>query len=237
MSRTRPHDVLGLAPGADRAAIESAYRRLIKQYHPDRAGGDPEAAKAVIHAYRELTRKNVHLPVQVEAPPPRRRARGPRWPLLAAVAGGLLLWLLPTPAFEKAGNSSSPVLSSPKGGTTAERMVSAEVMPRVAPDGAAVEAGIDEARRLGRQSQGDAVGYSRSCAADLDRLPSDAMLDHCLAFDMAAANGGSDLRWAADAMAARHRAAAQAVLGDEVLAAARVRAVRLQVERTLVVRR
>ncbi len=228
--------MLGLVPGADRAAIESAYRRLIKKHHPDKAGGDPEAAKAIIHAYRELTRKRVQLPVQVEAPPLRREARWRRWPLLAVVAGGLFLWLLPTPAIELERNSSLPLASLPEGGATAERPVSMAVMPRVAPDGAAVEAGIDEARRLSRQLPEDAIGYSRSCAADLDRLPSDAMLDHCLAFDMAAAKGASDKHWAAEAMAARHGEAAQALLEDEVLAAARVRAVRLQVDRALVLR-
>lgn len=31
-----PHEVLGVAPGADRATIRAAYIRLAKQYHPDR---------------------------------------------------------------------------------------------------------------------------------------------------------------------------------------------------------
>ena len=33
----------GLEPGADPAAIERAYKRLIKQHHPDREGGDAAA--------------------------------------------------------------------------------------------------------------------------------------------------------------------------------------------------
>lgn len=33
---TPPHEVLGLAPSADAAAIEAAYRMLLKKYHPDR---------------------------------------------------------------------------------------------------------------------------------------------------------------------------------------------------------
>ena len=36
--------VLGLEPGADAAAIEQAYKRLIKQHHPDREGGDVSAS-------------------------------------------------------------------------------------------------------------------------------------------------------------------------------------------------
>jgi curved DNA-binding protein CbpA len=32
--------ILGLRPGAGRAQVDSAYRRLMKLYHPDRTGGD-----------------------------------------------------------------------------------------------------------------------------------------------------------------------------------------------------
>src|SRR5215210_362747 len=46
--------VLGLEPGADSAAIERAYKRLIKQHHPDREGGDSARAAEINRAYREL---------------------------------------------------------------------------------------------------------------------------------------------------------------------------------------
>ena len=45
---------LGLEPNADWAAVESAYKTLIKQHHPDRAGGDPARASEINRAYREL---------------------------------------------------------------------------------------------------------------------------------------------------------------------------------------
>lgn len=45
---------LGLEPGADAAAVEEAYKRLIKRYHPDRAGGDAKRAAEINRAYREL---------------------------------------------------------------------------------------------------------------------------------------------------------------------------------------
>jgi hypothetical protein len=45
---------LGLEPGADATAIEKAYKRLIKQHHPDREGGDAARAAEINRAYREL---------------------------------------------------------------------------------------------------------------------------------------------------------------------------------------
>src|SRR5256885_6661958 len=45
---------LGLEPGADPAAIERAYKRLIKLHHPDHEGGDANRAAEINRAYREL---------------------------------------------------------------------------------------------------------------------------------------------------------------------------------------
>ena len=53
-ARASAFAVLGLEPGADSAAIEHAYKRLIKLHHPDREGGDSRRAVEIIRAYREL---------------------------------------------------------------------------------------------------------------------------------------------------------------------------------------
>jgi hypothetical protein len=51
-----PHTVLGLAPGADRAAVRAAYRRLARQFHPDvnRSAGASEWMRELNAAYAVL---------------------------------------------------------------------------------------------------------------------------------------------------------------------------------------
>jgi len=46
---------LGLDSGADEADVKRAYRRLVKETHPDTESGDEEAFKQVTEAYEHLT--------------------------------------------------------------------------------------------------------------------------------------------------------------------------------------
>ncbi|WP_225334821.1 J domain-containing protein [Halomicrobium urmianum] len=46
---------LGLDPGADEAAVKSAYRQRVKEVHPDADGGDEDEFMAVKEAYETLT--------------------------------------------------------------------------------------------------------------------------------------------------------------------------------------
>ncbi len=93
-SRASALAVLGLEPGADAAAIEQAYRRLIKQHHPDRQGGDGSRAAEINRAYRELRGGKAQTdPLQFNEEIGAARKR-PRWPVAALVAGAAIGGLL-----------------------------------------------------------------------------------------------------------------------------------------------
>ena len=56
-----PYDVLGVGRQADEAAVKSAFRKLAKQYHPDRNASDPKAKERfaeVNNAYEILGDKD-----------------------------------------------------------------------------------------------------------------------------------------------------------------------------------
>src|SRR4029453_11005504 len=83
---------LGLKPGADAAEIERAYKKLIKQYHPDREGGDAGRAAEIIRAYRELCReRDEDLIIEGPNSP---KGKVPWSPAPAIAAVGLILLIL-----------------------------------------------------------------------------------------------------------------------------------------------
>lgn len=53
------YDVLGVAPGASRAEIRQAFRRLARALHPDVNPRGAETFKQVTRAYDHLTRSEV----------------------------------------------------------------------------------------------------------------------------------------------------------------------------------
>jgi DnaJ-class molecular chaperone len=53
--KRRPHEVLGVRPGASRAEIVAAYRKLAAQYHPDKlATSAPEIQELAARRLREI---------------------------------------------------------------------------------------------------------------------------------------------------------------------------------------
>ena len=169
---------LGLAPGADAAAVEGAYKRLIKQHHPDREGGDAARAAEINRAYRELRSPAAKEPLELA----RDEAFGAKpgaWTAvaIAAAAGSLALlaataWMTPhTPA------------------------AAVRAVPAAAPAGKAMEQPIftpavdEEIRRALAIAQSEdelaLTTASRDCHQQLRRDPSLEQLDRCAAFDSA----------------------------------------------------
>ena len=55
VGRNAPYRVLGVDPAASDPEVETAYRRLISQYHPDKvAGAAPERRQAAEKKAREI---------------------------------------------------------------------------------------------------------------------------------------------------------------------------------------
>ncbi len=46
---TLPHEILGIAPDAAPAAVEGAFKKLLKKYHPDRFGADGKGYQKRAH--------------------------------------------------------------------------------------------------------------------------------------------------------------------------------------------
>jgi len=177
---------LGLEPGADSAAIEQAYKRLIKEHHPDRDGGDGTRAAEINRAYREL-----------------RAIRDLRDPLelndeLAIAGDGrrggilvMLALLLFAAAFLYARGSLEPVarglISSAgfnaAGGHARPAAADADVMDRPL-HVAEINAAAASALHLSRSKDEMALASaSRDCHRLLRDSPTLLQLDRCAAFD------------------------------------------------------
>jgi hypothetical protein len=180
-------EVLGLEPGADRRAIDEAFRRLMKQHHPDRPGGDSARAAEVIHAYRAL-RPGALVPVAVEMRVSPAAARRRRWWLIALLLAGLgigAIWFLAAAKFD--GPVDAPArlgaevarelgLRREREPSLIERPIDRQVIERAA----------DEARTMYRESDELALAdYSRECRASFRESRSVAQFDRCVAFDVA----------------------------------------------------
>ena len=63
-----PFAVLGVAPGADEATLRAARRRLAKQTHPDRAGGDTARMEQVNAAFDAALARLQPPPVEPATP-------------------------------------------------------------------------------------------------------------------------------------------------------------------------
>ena len=231
--------VLGLEPGADSAAIEAAYKRLIKQHHPDREGGDSSRAAEVIRAYRELKGgKAAADPLQFNDDLTLRRR--PRWQIAALAAGAglgaLILLMGPSVPMPRALWAARPELPI-------RRAAVAAITPDPMGDALHVEAidgAVRKALRMYRSSDEMALAAeSRDCQRRFRDDPGTTMLDRCAAFDDAVVgledrdplrDGGP---FAPLAVTGRQWGAASALSADYLAIDGRLDRVRLRVELAL----
>lgn len=253
--------ILGLRPGADRAAIDEAYRRLIKQHHPDRSGGDASRAAEINRAYFELrgnrsptaprhaaadgdigeaiyarraARSPVHKPV-------RRRRR--LWPLAAALV--LALLVVQREAVVEAGLDLQDQVTggwrAETGGAVAPVRAASAAEPIDGDlSGQAIGAAIERARRLARAAAADEpVQASRECHREMRTNPAIEQLDRCAAFDYAVSlledrDPVSDQGpFGATAVTARQMAAASLLSNDFLAIEGRLDRIRARVEMAL----
>jgi len=179
------YTALGLEPGADAAAIEQAYRRLIKLHHPDREGGDGARAAEINRAYSEI---KSGLPREHPVPMQHKAASmpQPRWGWTAIVLIfliGLMSLpllsdspLLPPLQFGAAGLGPSRVSS--KGVTIASDAMEQPLHL------VAIDASARQALKLSKTSdEMTLASTSRDCHSALRSHPELAQFDRCAAFD------------------------------------------------------
>lgn len=246
--------VLGLEPGADRAAVERAYRDLIKRYHPDRSGGDAARAAEINRAYFELRRDHQAGASPAEPmPAPRapryrdgrmasRRRPSRVWPLLVILVGIMLIiqrdWL----AAAVPGWIGS--LESLQGQPLSQGRGSSVALDSAALDGpldeSAIARSIAQAITLVDRGDEDALAdKSRDCHRRMRADPSLAQLDRCAAFEnaVAAIGDGDPLHdsttFNASAITARQMTAASLLSSDYLAIERRLDRIRTVVQLTL----
>lgn len=230
---------LGLEPGADSAAIEQAYKRLIKQHHPDREGGDAARAAEINRAYEQLrAERSLTDPLELNDDLPGAvRGRGGWVTMTLIVAGGALLVLL---AQGPLGQVQAPVAAFGLGGRVdAVKRDPKDPMDRPL-NAAVIDAAARSALRLSRGKDEMALAdASRDCHRQLRSAPSLLALDRCAAFDDAVVQlqDRDPLRdqgpFSEIAVTGRILSAASALSDDSVATDARLDRIRLQVEMAL----
>jgi hypothetical protein len=177
---------LGLEPGADSPAIEQAYRKLIKQHHPDREGGDAGKAAEINRAYRELRRaRNLRDPLELndDGLVPQRAGQG--WLATALVIGlaSLALLLVREPLAPFAGGIAAAPAAKVEG--SGIRLVASRADPMDQPlHREVIDSAARDALRLVRTRDEMALAsISRDCHHRLRSEPSLIQLDRCAAFD------------------------------------------------------
>lgn len=236
---------LGLRPGAARAQVDEAYRRLIKLHHPDRTGGDGSRAAEINRAYTFLRSRGLAAGPQARWVPvavrPAPRARSRRGSL--AFACVLLLGTVGVVAAVNGRGSGRypadirfPVIDSePVSGGMSPLSSFDEPLHSPVIDSAIADA---VSFHSAKDSSG-AAAYSRDCQNNLRKEQNLAWFDACAAFDEATLTlGGDDSAAQAGAFSdsevmAREMGAARALSDDVLGADSRLHQIRSRVEMQL----
>lgn len=227
--------VLGLEPGADAAAIEQAYKRLIKQHHPDREGGDSTRAAEINRAYHELRGgKAANDPLQFNDDLAGGRTRA-RWPIallaVVAAAGGFVLGTGPGGTLRLWSTGTRLPVHRAAAAATAPDPITGRLHV------GEIDAAVSDAVRLNRMKDELALASaSRDCERRFRDSPGTRMLDRCAAFDDAVVgledrdplrDGGP---FAPLAVTGRQWSAASALSDDSLAIDSRLDQIRLRVE-------
>ena len=230
------YEALGLEPGADAAAVERAYKRLIKQFHPDRAGGDSRRAAEINRAYRELRPSSGRGSLELDDLHDEGR-RQDRWikGALWLGAGLLLLVLVTGPGRGLFASAPAPL----RLGQAPSIVIDANPMDQPLAL-AAIDQAIAEAVQLSRTADELALAEaSRDCHRRMHSAPALARLDRCAAFDDAVVqlqdrdplrNGGP---FSQLAVTGRQMSAATLLSNDYLAIDGRLSRIRLHVELAL----
>ncbi|MEO7655444.1 MAG: DnaJ domain-containing protein [Sphingomicrobium sp.] len=181
------YEVLGLPPGADRRAIEQAYRRLIKEHHPDRAGGDAGRAAEITRAYRDLRASDGRREALEFHPHPVSGTISRGWQALALAVAIVLLSLsiLAGGSFDTGFGPRAQQHQPDKpagavaGGQPDRNSPIAQPIDLVALE----ETVNDVSRMFSSQGEYEFAGLSRACHQAYRLAPDIRKFDRCVAFD------------------------------------------------------
>jgi hypothetical protein len=183
---TSAYAVLGLKPGAEAAEIERAYKALIKQFHPDREGGDAQRAAEINRAYRDLRKEREEEEWIFDGTDPFEPAPTAfPWASAAIViaVGIVLLMLFTGPLGRTLGQLSGATASIRHAGGDAPAVDAPDIMDQPL-DLASVGGGVSDAVRIAHsQDEMALASASRDCHHELRLKPALARLDRCAAFD------------------------------------------------------